>query len=54
MKFLKITLLLALTFSAATCKKDWLDTFPPDAKYVERFLAAQHAAREAGRGMWAP
>lgn len=31
-----------------------VDTFPPDVKYVERFIAAQHAAREAGRGMWAP
>ena len=30
------------------------DTFPPDVKYVERFIAAQAAAREAGRGMWAP
>lgn len=31
-----------------------VDTFPPDVKYVERFITAQHAAREAGRGMWAP
>lgn len=30
-----------------------VDTFPPDVKYVERFIAAQHVAREAGRGMWA-
>jgi micrococcal nuclease len=27
-------------------------TFPPDVKYVERFLAAQRRAREAGRGLW--
>ncbi len=31
-----------------------LDTFPPDVKYVERLAAAQTAAREARRGMWAP
>lgn len=31
-----------------------VDTFPPDVKYVERFTAAQAAAREAGRGLWAP
>lgn len=30
-----------------------VDTFPPDVKYVERFRAAQAAAREAGRGIWA-
>jgi starch-binding outer membrane protein, SusD/RagB family len=30
MKFLKITLLTALVFSAINCKKDWLDTFPPE------------------------
>lgn len=30
------------------------DTFPPDVKYVERFLAAQRVAAEAGRGTWAP
>lgn len=30
MKFLKISLLVVLAFSATTCKKDWLDTFPPD------------------------
>jgi micrococcal nuclease len=27
-------------------------TFPPNVKYVERFTAAQAAAREAGRGLW--
>lgn len=31
-----------------------VDTFPPDVKYVERVTTAQAAAREAGRGMWAP
>lgn len=31
-----------------------VDTFPPDVKYVERFTAAQAAARRAARGMWAP
>lgn len=31
-----------------------VDTFPPDVKYVERFIAAQEQARAAGRGMWAP
>lgn len=27
-------------------------TFPPNVMYVDRFLAAQRAAREAGRGLW--
>lgn len=27
-------------------------TFPPNVRYVDRFLAAQRAAREAGRGLW--
>lgn len=27
-------------------------TFPPNVRYVGRFLAAQRAAREAGRGLW--
>jgi micrococcal nuclease len=27
-------------------------TYPPDVKYVDRFVAAQRAAREAGRGLW--
>lgn len=27
-------------------------TFPPNVKYVDRFLAAQRAAREGGRGLW--
>ena len=27
-------------------------TFPPNVKYVDRFLAAQEEAREAGRGLW--
>jgi micrococcal nuclease len=27
-------------------------TFPPDVKYQERFLAAQRAAREQGKGLW--
>jgi endonuclease YncB( thermonuclease family) len=27
-------------------------TFPPDVKYVDRFLAAQRAAQDAGRGIW--
>lgn len=30
-----------------------VDTYPPDVKYVERFIAAQEAARAAGLGMWA-
>jgi micrococcal nuclease len=29
-----------------------VSTFPPNVKYVDRFLAAQRAAREAGRGLW--
>lgn len=29
-----------------------VSTFPPNVKYVERFLAAQQEAREAGRGLW--
>src|SRR5918994_6277826 len=28
-------------------------TFPPNVKYVERFLQAQEEARAAGRGLWA-
>jgi micrococcal nuclease len=27
-------------------------TYPPNVKYVERFMAAQTAARDAGRGLW--
>jgi micrococcal nuclease len=27
-------------------------TYPPDVKYVDRFLAAQREAREADRGLW--
>ena len=27
-------------------------TFPPDVKYVDRFLEIQRAAQEADRGMW--
>ncbi|MCA1739889.1 MAG: thermonuclease family protein [Actinobacteria bacterium] len=27
-------------------------TFPPNVKYVDRFLAAQEAARPAGKGLW--
>ena len=27
-------------------------TFPPDVKYVERFLAAEQAAREENKGLW--
>jgi len=27
-------------------------TFPPNVKYVDRFLAAQREAREANRGLW--
>jgi len=27
-------------------------TFPPDVKYVDRFLAVQREAQEAGVGMW--
>lgn len=29
-----------------------VDTFPPDVKYVERFVADQRQAREANRGLW--
>ncbi len=28
-------------------------TFPPDVKYQKEFVAAERAAREAGRGLWA-
>ena len=27
-------------------------TFPPNVKYVDRFLEAQREAREANRGLW--
>ena len=27
-------------------------TYPPNVAYVDRFVAAQRAAREAGRGLW--
>jgi micrococcal nuclease len=27
-------------------------TFPPNLKYVDRFLAAQREARDSGRGLW--
>lgn len=27
-------------------------TYPPDVKYVDRFLAAEAEARAAGRGLW--
>lgn len=30
-----------------------VDTFPPDVKYQERFIAAQKEARENNRGLWA-
>lgn len=29
-----------------------LDTFPPDVKYADRFVAAQASARERGVGLW--
>ncbi len=29
-----------------------VSTFPPDVKYVERFLAAQKEARDASLGLW--
>ena len=29
-----------------------VSTFPPDVKYVDRFLAAQQDARSANRGLW--
>jgi micrococcal nuclease len=29
-----------------------VDTFPPNVKYVDRFLAAQRAARSHERGLW--
>jgi micrococcal nuclease len=28
-------------------------TYPPDTKYVQRFAAAQHDARDGNRGLWA-
>ena len=28
-------------------------TFPPDVRYVDLFVAAERAARDAGRGLWA-
>jgi endonuclease YncB( thermonuclease family) len=31
-----------------------VSTYPPDVKYVELFLAAQRAARDAGVGLWGP
>jgi len=30
-----------------------VSTYPPDVKYVDALLAAQRAAREDGRGLWA-
>jgi len=30
-----------------------VSTYPPDVKYADALLAAQRAAREAGRGLWA-
>jgi len=27
-------------------------TYPPNVRYVERFVASQREAREAGRGLW--
>jgi micrococcal nuclease len=30
-----------------------VSTYPPDVKYVDTLLAAQRAAREGGRGLWA-
>jgi micrococcal nuclease len=27
-------------------------TFPPDVKYIDRFVEAERQAREAGRGLW--
>jgi len=29
-----------------------VSTYPPDVRYVDLLLAAQRAAREAGRGLW--
>jgi micrococcal nuclease len=29
-------------------------TIPPNVDYAERFVAAQRAARKAGRGLWSP
>ncbi len=29
-----------------------VSTYPPDVRYEQRFLAAQRAARQAGRGLW--
>ena len=29
-----------------------VSTYPPDVKYVDAFVAAQRAARDAGRGLW--
>jgi hypothetical protein len=30
-----------------------VSTYPPDVKYVDLFLEAEHSARESGRGLWA-
>ncbi|MGH2697654.1 MAG: thermonuclease family protein, partial [Actinomycetota bacterium] len=29
-----------------------VSTYPPNLRYVERFVAAQHEARAANRGLW--
>jgi micrococcal nuclease len=31
-----------------------VETYPPDVKYAERFVAAQRIARDAGIGLWNP
>jgi micrococcal nuclease len=31
-----------------------VDTFPPDVRYVDRFVAAERVARQHQLGLWAP
>ncbi len=52
--------LLAYVWVGDTLVNDWLvrngyaqvATYPPNVRYVDRFLDSQRAAREAGRGLW--
>ena len=52
--------LLAYVYAGDTMVNEWLvregyaqvATYPPNLKYVDRFIAAQLSAREEGRGMW--
>ncbi|MFQ5680221.1 MAG: thermonuclease family protein [Gemmatimonadota bacterium] len=52
--------LLAYVWVGDTLANEWLVrrgfariyTYPPNVRYAERFLAAERAAREEGRGLW--